>query len=149
MFSIRSQVFETNSSSVHAICVSSKNMMFEEHIVAKCGYYGWEDKKYQDTVNRFQYLYAMVYRDPDKLERFQSLLQELNVTYEIVNEDDHAYVDHDEEAEDFVSYVLDNPANLANWLFSSESYVKTGNDNSDCCPPYPWGFDGEIFMKGN
>ena len=41
------------------------------------------------------------------------------------------YVDHGHENEDFVREVCNNETLLLNYLFGSDSYIATGNDNED------------------
>lgn len=47
------------------------------------------------------------------------------------DEKDDGYVDHGNELGDFLEDVLSNENKLMNYLFDYNSYVSTGNDNSD------------------
>lgn len=71
------------------------------------------------------------------------------------NEHDWGYVDHADDAEDFVLYVISRKNNLFNYLFG-DSFIKTGNDNVDCdislcTEDEHWSFDctHKKFYKGN
>ena len=70
-------------------------------------------------------------------------------------EDKWFYVDHADDAEDFVLYVISRKNNLFNYLFG-DSFIKTGNDNVDCdislcTEDEHWSFDctHKKFYKGN
>ena len=65
------------------------------------------------------------------------------------------YVDHVDETEHFVSYVIATKNHLFNYLFG-DSTIKTGNDNDDCdlsfCPEdkqFIFKCTHDLFYKGN
>lgn len=65
------------------------------------------------------------------------------------------YVDHGDEAEDFLCYVISRKSNLFNYLFG-DSFIKMGNDNVECdislcSEDNHWAFDctHKKFYKGN
>ena len=69
-----------------------------------------------------------------------------------IKEEDWCSIDHSEELPEFLVEVLSSPENILNFLFSHESYVLTGNDNSDhtvyagdIYEEYPH----KVFEKGN
>jgi len=71
------------------------------------------------------------------------------------NEHDWGYVDHSDEADDFLCYVISRKDNLFNYLFG-DSFIRMGNDNVDCdislCKEDEhWAFDctHKKFYKGN
>ena len=70
-------------------------------------------------------------------------------------EDKWFYVDHADDAEDFLLYVISRKNNLFNYLFG-DSFIKTGNDNIECdislcSEDEHWQFDctHKKFYKGN
>lgn len=78
-------------------------------------------------------------------------------TVKLIRDDkyDYGYVDHSEEATDFLSYVISRKSNLLNYLFG-DSFIKMGNDNTECdislCKKDEhWAFDctHKKFYKGN
>lgn len=71
------------------------------------------------------------------------------------NEHDWGYVDHSDEAEDFLCYIISRKGNFLNYLFG-DSFIKMGNDNTDCdislCKEEDdWQFNRthKKFYKGN
>lgn len=60
---IRKSVFETNSSSTHAICITKKkdNYKIPKHIDFEFGEFGWECDEYHDTRNKASYLITAIF----------------------------------------------------------------------------------------
>ena len=61
---IRQGCFETNSSSVHAICVASQELNSIKNLPSsvsfELGSYGWEADRYASRVDRADYLYTAI-----------------------------------------------------------------------------------------
>lgn len=59
---IRKSVFETNSSSTHAICITKKkdNYKIPKHIDFEFGEFGWEHDEYSDPETKLSYLVTMI-----------------------------------------------------------------------------------------
>ena len=81
MINIRKNIFETNSSSTHAICIakdndysipSELNFTFDE--------FGWENRFIYNTEELASYLYTALYEvyynDIDKIENFKNYIYE-------------------------------------------------------------------------
>ena len=154
---IRQGVFETNSSSVHAICISlvDEPLRIPERIEFSCGEFGWEYDKLTTITEKAEYLYTCIpYLDDfDKIKECLSFiyktLKKAGVkdiyfeAYEIristwdasdiylYIEPKDGYVDHGGEAREFVKAVCTDENKLLNYLFSNKSYIVTGNDNSE------------------
>ena len=86
---IRKCVYETNSSSTHAICITKENVennVIPKHIDFCIGEYGWEFEEYRDTYNKASYLITAIlsfdkeYAD-EKLEQLKSILDSYGITY--------------------------------------------------------------------
>lgn len=65
MTTIRSNVFETNSSSVHSLVLSNENVIrlkqpIEINTLAADKYYGWDFRKYTTKEDKLNYLLALV-----------------------------------------------------------------------------------------
>ena len=60
MINIRKGLFETNSSSTHAICIGKNNHNLEipSELTFQVGEFGWENKVYYDTTTLASYLYT-------------------------------------------------------------------------------------------
>lgn len=157
---IRRGVFETNSSSTHAICITKDNMyQIEKHIDFRFGEYGWEYREYDTPHEKASYLITAIFsysKDyADKYwERLKSILDSKGITYSIklpaVKYDDaldcsnyydlgYCYIDHVGETSEFVEAVLADPDRLMRYLFG-DSFIVTGNDNSD-------GYDDRMYTR--
>lgn len=136
---IRSNVFETNSSSTHSIAISKKKPEIRKFISFRIGEFGWEN----DCVGTTDYLYTAILEQDEAdelLEQLKSILDNYSIEYEfeepnyIISSDgtckwlDYGYVDHSNEAREFIFAVLNNEDLLMRCLFG-DSCVYTGNDN--------------------
>lgn len=130
MRQVRNGVFETNSSSVHSICIQKdKNITLPNNIYFGIGEYGWEF----DCVDTASYLYTLILNSEDKEEKLntlKSVLDKYNISYTFEEPQYTGYVDHSYEAVDFVEAVLNDEDLLLRCLFGTDSCVYTGNDNS-------------------
>lgn len=148
MKQIRNNVFETNSSSTHSICISKAPVIIGKHISFHIGEYGWEN----GCVNTADYLYTAILDQDDRdefLDRLKDILDRYSIKYEFeaplyAHSKDgtskwltYGYVDHSYEAREFIDAVLSDDDLLMRYLFG-DSYVYTGNDNQD---PDPAGCD--------
>ena len=85
---IRKNVFETNSSSTHAICISKNNdYKKRDYINFEIGEFGWEFDVYGDVYSKASYLItAILGRDKDfadeKLSQLKEILDRNNIEYE-------------------------------------------------------------------
>lgn len=166
---IRPQAFETNSSSIHAICISNRTPLgLPSFIYFGRGEYGWEWEKYDWEDEKANYLYEClidlyydwVNKDDTELLEVCDRIKEDLASYGIgckFEEFDRdslfaGYVDHGGENRELVEYLLSDPDNLIRYLFNDDSYILTGNDNVDCEDNYfrmPDDYDGIQFMKYN
>lgn len=160
MKQIRRNVFETNSSSTHSICISKKPVSANgHHIHFYIGEYGWEN----DSVSTADYLYTaiLLWEDSeDLLERLKAILDSHQITYEFEEPDysedgwlENGYIDHWSETREFIDAVLSDEDMLMRCLFGF-SNVYTGNDNQDCDPDgcniaYEtiWEYDGKKYIE--
>lgn len=166
---IRPQAFETNSSSIHAICISNETPFdFPSFIYFGRGEYGWEWEKYDWEDDKANYLYECLIDlyydwtnddDTKLMEVCDQIKQDLasygiGCKFEELDRDSlfAGYVDHGGENRELVEYLLSDSENLIRYLFNSDSYILTGNDNDWYEPDYfrmPDDYDGIQFMKYN
>ena len=163
---IREGVFETNSSSTHSIAISkSDKYTIPKKVHFGIDEFGWEHATLSTVGKRAAYLYtALLCLDRfDAIPHFRKVLGAANVkcTFErpIIHEYGEekkwrcvkgAYVDHARELKDFLDYVLSCKDNLFRYLFSAESVIHTGNDNSEIrLPPCDKPEQFDYFYKGN
>ena len=155
---IRQGVFETNSSSTHAIsiCEYHSNVELPEVVKFESNQdFGWEFENYTDVYSKANYLWlAICYKyntpeDEDKLLEAKATLsqylerigviaefEELEYTESSWNPerrylDMRGYIDHSGDLYEMVDALLEDPELLYGYLFNSESMVSTGNDNDD------------------
>ena len=143
MRQIRNGVFETNSSSVHSICIQKdKNITLPNNIYFYIGEYGWEF----DCVDTASYLYTAILSIYDKdaaeekIKQIKTVLDKHSISYDFEEPLyyngkygswlDNGSVDHGWEAADFIEAVLNDEDLLLRCLFGTDSCVYTGNDNS-------------------
>lgn len=148
---IRRSVYETNSSSTHAICIAKDGYELKDHIDFHTGEYGWECEEYGDLDNKASYLITAIlsmdkeYAD-EKLTRLKDILDEYEITYTIpelnvksyeYGKEKHYYydigydyIDHAEELKSWLDDLLSDSDKLFRYLFGN-SIIITGNDNDD------------------
>lgn len=171
---IRNGIFETNSSSVHSICISKKPVenVKGKKIAFYLGEYGWVNS----TVDTPDYLYTAIMcqnNSEELLDKLKSILDkyEIDYTFQPIEKASRWWgIDHSGETDEFVNAVLDNEDLLLRCLFNDDSVVYTGNDNygsndylNTCFigDEYYWGDGGkelnpyhdsenfDYFIKGN
>lgn len=148
---IRKKVYETNSSSTHAICIAKDGYELKDHIDFHTGEYGWECDEYGDLDNKASYLItAILSMDKEsadeKLIQLEGILDENEITYTIpelnVNSYEYGkkkhyyydigydYIDHAGELRSWLDDLLSDSDKLFRYLFG-DSVIITGNDNDD------------------
>ena len=152
MLTIRESVFETNSSSVHALIISENEPAFtgKRTLRVSVGEYGWGPDVLDTPEERANYFYTAMccqnyYRDNDPFNRLGELLAPYGVTLVRGVEPvfrkydngryylDNGYIDHAEDTEALVQLMCDNPNLLYRFIFSEASCVVVTNDNYDKC----------------
>lgn len=159
MINIRKGLFETNSSSTHAICIgkSNDNLQIPKHLRFSVGEFGWETEFYYDTTSKASYLYTALLHTCDAIlgdsvenikNHIYELLGSVGCDCEFILPTigeygwlDDGYIDHVDETIDFVKRVINNDKALLRFLFSPDSFIVTGNDNGDWF--YEWSEDFE------
>ena len=155
MKSIRKNVFETNSSSTHSLCITSNNLLDEKQnfVLFQLGEFGWEHDKLSSVEEKASYLYTgIMYNNLDErlLPKLKEILDKNEIKYEFESDDsDFYYIDHAEELDDFLKDICNDENKLMRFLFSSESFILTGNDNSSLSVDINVDYDHEEYYKGN
>lgn len=166
---IRKNVFETNSSSTHAVCISKKSDIpkdFQKYVNFETDGFGWEFAIYKDTETKANYLYTAMTQTLDRNDRFdaedkiEKWLGRNNIQCDFYF--GRGNIDGGYELGEFVEFVLSSEENLLKYLFG-DSIVVTGNDNEDDFFDYLYELDDseegyhckkdfekyKIFEKGN
>lgn len=171
MVSIRKNVFETNSSSTHAICIAKTNkQQIPERIEINLHNYefGWEEDKRDSTDEKLAYIligmlsYKNINEASKQISELSELLKDFGVkSLTISGIEIHSYgskpyfdtwdgyVDHANELEYFIELLLERPEVLKEYLFNNDSFILTGNDNSDSDISINVNYEYEEFYKGN
>ena len=168
MIKIRNGCFETNSSSVHAMIISKGEVdPINATVYFNIGEYGWEEREYHDTEDKASYFYtaACATKGYDVKDEIVELLAPYGINCVFGNtifiQSSHypdkfylnnGYVDHDYECAEFVDAMMNDPDMLVRFLFNDESYVHTGNDNSDMDwydDVWNTRYPHDMFVKGN
>ena len=146
MINIRKSLFETNSSSVHAICVAKENNYdIPKSLHFIFGEFGWEEKVLSSVEQLASYLYTAIYVCGEDgsydIGKYINYIYETlgkygcNCDFETPTYDKHygwfdsGYIDHSYELKDFVDSIRHSEKRLLRYLFSPDSYIVTGNDN--------------------
>lgn len=133
MKQIRADVFETNSSSTHAICISNKKPDLPTYPVRfGHGEFGWAQETFCDVYDRAAYLNEAIdcFDDAEEYrDKLKSILDKYHITYEF--EPRHLFdsIDHGYETKEFIDAVFSDEQLLLRYLFSDDSFIVTGNDN--------------------
>lgn len=149
MIEIRKGIFETNSSSVHALVIPKDQQIVIPNIIhLKGGQFGWEYEKEYDTIN---YLYeACRYRGEDEVAKLIAFLEKHNIEVIVNERHGYTYVDHGDEIP--FDDLFNNEQLLERFLFGTDSYVQLGNDNNRDKNPKYNEFDSNLYdvlIKGN
>lgn len=161
MKQIRRNVFETNSSSTHSICISKTPVAPHDYIYFRIGEYGWEN----DCVSTAAYLYTAILcmRDSEQLlSKLKNILDRHGIEYDFEEPDydeecdylNNGYIDHSYDTRDFIDAVLADDDMLIRCLFGPGSCVYTGNDNQDDRPSgcniaeeFIWEYENGKYVK--
>lgn len=165
-FNIRRGVFETNSSSQHALSVFKKSKDTLENVPEKVELvlsqyqFGWDEDEFSSFDDKLAYLWLAA-GDAEKSDResmqneIKALLYAVGVKEIDIRERDEydrewdwGYIDHGDEAVEFVQKLLKEPDLFYGWLFNDRSLIGTSNDNDGGDPKERWGAD-YIYYKGN
>lgn len=163
---VRKKVFETNSSSTHAICVSNKPFDYSDlprKVYFYHGEFGWEvDKRYDTASYLYQAICNLYWKDLEArmkvLHKISDIMSKYNIECVFEKPDlDEGYVDHYDELDAFVENILNDEDLLIRYLFG-DSFIVTGNDNSEEFDETMYDNDGkiktefsnyEVYEKGN
>ena len=171
---VRQGVFETNSSSVHAICICTDDFL---HIPEKLrfgfGEFGWGETTLNCTQEKADYLWTAIacIDDFDTIKKYTKFIAKTLKEHGVRDIDfepieihigtwgndaevffscpDDYWIDHVHETREFVDAVCTDEDRLMNYLFTNRSYIATGNDNSDSCPRIDEVYPHEEYYKSN
>lgn len=161
MKTIRSGTFETNSSSTHALSISTDpqyqddfkkvELSLEGDLILPAREFGWETERYNDIVTKATYVGILVntYKYNDKVTGWiDSILKEAVDCKSVIHDyltmkngdiclKNNCYIDHCGEA-DNIEVVTTDYDTLKNFLTNKDSWLFTGNDNGRENPNQRW-----------
>ena len=138
-YSIRRNLFETNSSSVHVIAISNRSISGDlpKEINFNLGEFGFAPKKLTTINKRAAYLWTAictclnVNEIPKCAEKISSVMEKYGIkcTFNNNHDDFDCYIDHGEELIHLVRMIVKSDYLLEHYLLSPKSIILTGNDN--------------------
>lgn len=148
MINVRQNVFETNSSSMHSICIAKQNNYdIPSTLHFGFGEFGWENRILYSTEAKASYLYTALldFVDSDHKDEFEDYKNYIyktlgdngcdcdfaDVHYDKYGWCDDGYIDHGYELREWIYMLRHSPKKLLRFLFSPDSFIITGNDNGD------------------
>jgi hypothetical protein len=149
----RFNVFETNSSSTHSICVAKNiTLTLPDEITFRADEFGWEFSTLNSVYEKASYLYTYFVQQ-NSLDEFEGIINVLKKHNIEVNIDDsynnYCYIDHSYELCDFIDDILYDETKLLNFLFSPLSFILSGNDNSGESVDINVDYEYDEYYKGN
>ena len=170
MYKIRKNVFETNSSSTHSICITTNrrtSMCHPEHVHFRCDEFGWEWRRLDTVDEKAAYLYSsmVLLLNQKELQKATEHIVDtlyrfgITCTFDEPEYNDlgsgfrycsNADIDHcgADEHRSFESKTIYNEGRLIRYLFSRDSFVLTGNDNQDGSVAVNVRYPHETYYKG-
>ena len=154
MRTIRQSIFETNSSSTHAICIAPTYNINKTEVEFGNGEFGWEVEVYRNLQTRLDYLHEMIKYNQnyeENKQKIKDILAKHNVHCKF--NDGEGYIDHCEDTNLLCNLLVNNEEILLRYLFG-DTYIITGNDNSDGYDDLMQNYidsfaEYDIFEKGN
>jgi len=144
MIEVRKNVFETNSSSTHALCIARnpKTLIKDQYdtVRFRAGEFGWGVDRLVTVSERASYLYMMAVETGYDIEVFKARVTEVLESIGVEAEFDdliydgrwlaYGYIDHGYEWSTDMQTIMSD-YNLINFLFNDQSFVLTDNDNQE------------------
>lgn len=159
MKQVRHNVFETNSSSTHSICIATNTKLdLPDKLDFNFGEFGWEVRTLDDIEEKASYLYTGLYNTErhDDIKNIVSVLESKGIAVfcEKPKKDgrnyfETGYVDHSYELTPFLDAICSNEETLLQFLFSQLSFILTANDNDDYDVDIDVNYEHIEFYKGN
>lgn len=172
MKKIRQNVFETNSSSTHSICIAKNvELSLPKSIYFQFGEFGWECDTLYSTGEKASYLYTGMIangRKDDFFDKIVKIIESKGIEVECeepiykdnsyewqgkkveyTSVENGGYVDHSDELSTLENALLADEDKLMNYLFSDLSFIITGNDNDDSDVDINVEYAHDEFYKGN
>lgn len=172
MKKIRENVFETNSSSTHSICIAKNaELTMPKELHFDFGEFGWECDTLRSVGEKSSYLYTglIANKRKDDADKIIQLLKHKGIEVtaeepiyenrsytnsegklvEYTSSKNTGYVDHSNELGGFLDAIVSDEEKLLRFLFSDLSFIITGNDNDDSDVDINVSYEHDSYYKGN
>ena len=131
----RHGVFETNSSSIHSLCIP-KNTPYKvpKYVNFYLGCYSWAPD-IENSPGNYLYTYLALTDDTERIEKLENILYKHGVEhvsfepYRDKDKWDVFYIDHVSESEDWVNSLFADEEKLLRHLFTPGAVIYMTNDN--------------------
>jgi len=143
MKNIRHNVFETNSSSTHSICISEYSDGILDTLGVdddgvlhlEGGQFGWEIEDYYDPNTKANYCAIDTVNSPEKRDMLVKVLKDHTGAKEVSFDfslDDYkhnnwSYIDHQSAGTSFEAFASEHTLKM--FIFNPKSWLHTDNDN--------------------
>ncbi len=139
---IRHNVFETNSSSTHSISINNSVKSIYDTLIPDTdgvirltgGEFGWEWESYNDPMTKANYCAMDQCNHKTNLDMLVEVIKEHTGAVDVDVSNINGYVDHQSVGTSHDAFV--SKETLKNFIFSPESWLFTGNDNSSAPPNF-------------
>ena len=140
----RHGVFETNSSSIHSLCIpQNTSYRIPKYVNFYLGRYGW-GPDIETNPGNYLYTYLALTDDEKRIKQLENILYKHgaeHVSFEPYKKKEgwyDFYIDHASESEDWVNSLFVDEEKLLRHLFTPGTVIYMTNDNSP---------DDEIMTK--
>ena len=132
---IRNAVFETNSSSIHSLCIP-RDVPYKvpKYVNFYLGRYGW-GPDIETNPGNYLYTYLMLTEDKKRIKQLENILYKHgaeHVSFEPPKKEAwyDFYIDHAPESENWVNSLFADEDKLLRHLFTPGAVIFITNDNS-------------------
>lgn len=144
MIKVRTNFFETNSSSTHAITLWGNIATEKKLHNVSVGEYGWENACYSSVYDKAAYIYTVFAYANDTEDFFEEMENLTGQTRDEMflpaSHSRYYYIDHN-------NYDLNKLLKNLDTIIFWDGVILTGNDNWNCWIEIPEGV--EYIYKGN
>ena len=170
MINIRKNTFETNSSSTHSIVIvkDEKELDIPNKITVHLEReFGWSYEFFNTAEEKLEYLiFGLIDSANSVVEAIENIEKLVQIVKKWVDKvyikgmklelygnhfyiDTEGFLDHGNDTEELLNSVLNDEELLKRFLFSSLSFIATGNDNEEGYPTINVDYEYDEFLKGN
>ena len=132
---IRHSVFETNSSSIHSLCIpKDKPYKVPDYVNFYLKQYGW-GPDIETNPGNYLYTWLVCAGEYEKIEQLENILYKhgaVHIEFEPYNKKEYPdfYIDHLEDAEEWVNTIFKDEEKLLHDLFTPGAIIYITNDNT-------------------